>query len=484
MSGSRGALRLLALPLVASLAAASCSAPPGRPPDIILVVIDTVRADRLSCYGYGRPTSPRIDALAARGVRFENAASTSSWTIPAHASLFTGTFPIRHGATQEHARLDGRPATMAEMLGARGYATVGVSANPLVGESSGLARGFDVFVETWRARRVAAERRDVHPNRAAAERLLDGIDRERPLFLFVNYIEAHGPYLPPEPHRSRFLSAPATPAQIASAARRTAAAFYLDPASISPQEFRLLNDLYDGEIAHVDALVGDLVDFLERSGRLDEALLVVTSDHGENIGDHGHFRHVFSLYRSAVRIPLIALLPGGERAGQVHRGPVSLVDLFAAILSRAGVAPPSGQRGGRDIMAEDEGDQPIFAEYYYPLQALELFAPGVLEAHREVLSPHLRRMRSVEHGGLRLIWSSDGLHELFDLAADPDERVDLAGDVRLAERERRLHALLDDFVERGGGRRPLPGDVRRAGGAFGELDEEAIARLRELGYLR
>jgi arylsulfatase A-like enzyme len=476
--------------LLCLIALSSCGRPSAQRPNLVVIVIDTVRADRLSCYGYRRPTTPRIDELCARGLRFQNASSTSSWTLPAHASLFTGLFPISHGATQEHVRLDAGTPTLAEILGAHGYATFAVSDNPLVGANTGLDRGFDAFAETWRLREgVRQAEPERHPNLLATTRLLDGLEGDRPFFLFVNYVEAHGPYAPPEPHRSSFLKRGTSASLVRSALRRSAAGHYLDPSSISAAEFAVLNDLYDGEIARVDALVGALIDSLERAGRLDDTVVFITSDHGENIGDHGHFRHVFSLYDSTVRIPLIALLPGGRRAGEVRSEPVTLVDLFATVLSQGGIALPARGIPGRDILGDLEGaaEAPVFAEYYYPLQALGMFPPGTSALRPTPLDPYLRRLRSVQLGGLRLIASSDGRDELFDLSSDPAERRNLAGDARLAEQERRLHGLLDGFVERAGGEPPLPEEAlapAESGGVFGDFDPEAVERLRELGYLR
>jgi arylsulfatase A-like enzyme len=226
--------------------------------------------------------------------------------------------------------------------------------------------------------------------------------------------------------------------------------------------------------------VGALIDSLERTGRLDDALVFITSDHGENIGDHGHFRHVFSLYDSTVRIPLIALLPGGRRAGEVRSEPVTLVDLFATVLSRGGIELPAGSGAGRDILGDLEGaaEAPVFAEYYYPLQALGLFPPGTSELRPTPLDPYLRRLRSVQLGGLRLIASSNGRDELFDLSSDPAERENLAGDARLAEQEHRLHGLLDEFVERAGGEPPLPAEALApdaSGGVFVSIRRRSSA---------
>jgi arylsulfatase A-like enzyme len=490
VSGRRPASPIAPVLAAAALLAGCAGCSGGAPdrPNILLIVIDTVRADRITC-GDDRVPTPHIDALCERGVFFANVSSTSSWTLPAHASLFTGLYPLQHGATQEHTRLDEGAATLAEILGAYGYRTFGVSANPLVSIKSGLARGFDSFEETWRAERETpfpAARE--HPNFRAVERLLAALAPGERFFLFVNYIEAHGPYDPPEPYRSRTLSRGAEPSLVERASRLGAAKYYLDPSSISPAEFAVIRELYDGEVAYLDELVGGLLDGLEEAGRLADTLVILTSDHGENLGDHGHFRHVFSLYGSTVRVPLLLRLPGDARAGEVRTESVGLVDLFATVLAAARVTGPEGAVQGRDLLGAlpPDGAAPIFAEYYFPLQALELFRPEAPAIQQAELAPYLRRLRSIEMDGLRFIWSSDGRHELFDLADDPDERRNLHGDPRLAERERRLHGRLDAFVDSVGGPRPLPDEAQRLAepvGAFEDLDPASAEMLRELGYL-
>ena len=463
--------------LIAHLFLASgCGAPREGPPDIVLIVIDTLRADRVSSYGYPRPTTPNLDALALRGVRFANASSTSSWTIPAHASLFTGLLPARHRATQENIRLPDAPATLAEQLGARGYRTFAASANALVAPPTGLDRGFDGFGATWR--NAAGDPR-IHPNQRAVREFLDDLDPESPMFLYVNYMEVHGPYEPPEPFRSEFASGAPPPLD----AHETAA-YYLDSSGIPRGRFAELSDLYAGEVAYADALLGELLADLDDAGRLEHALVVVTSDHGENLGEHEHFRHVFNLYASAVRIPLVMALPGRERAGDVVDSAVSLVDVHATVLATAGV-PPTAESPGRDLRAPIASD-PIFAEYYYPHQALELFTPEERASHADVLAPYLRRLRSIERDGVRLIWSSNGEHELYDLNTDPGERRNLIGDPRYADRERDLHALLAEFIAREAAEWPTdpaaPSERKEA--PLGDLDPEAAEHLRALGYLR
>jgi arylsulfatase A-like enzyme len=480
MSGWPRARLALAL-AAAALALPACERSAARPPDVVLIVIDTLRADRVSCYGYGRATTPNLDALAARGIRYANAFSTSSWTVPAHASFFTGLYPIEHGATQEHRELSPGPATLAELLSARGYATLGVSANTLVSERTGLSRGFERFIvsRTKQRMRAAGAR---HPNLVAVEEVFADLPADRPFFLFVNFIEPHAPYRPPEPQRSRFLPPGADPERIAAAADISLPRFYLDRESVAPQELALASDLYDGEVAFADALLGELLDWLERAGRLERALVIATSDHGENLGERGQIRHVFTLSAATVRIPLVVVPAGAGRAGERVATPVGPLDVFSTILAAAGVEPPPSARAGRDLLGAALEPAPLFSEYYYPLQALAVFGDDPLREHAE-LRRFARRLRSVQEDGMRLVAGSDGSRELYDVARDPAEEEDLSRDPAFDEREGRLAERLERFAARAGPPRPLPqqGVAREP---FGALDAESAAELRELGYVR
>ena len=470
------------------MASSGCSAVRRDPPNIVLIVLDTVRADRFSCRVDGPVPMPRIAALCKRGVFFERVSSTSSWTLPSHASIFTGLYPVRHGATQEHTLLDEAAPTLAELLGEIGYRTFGVSANPVVGIKSGLARGFDSFDETWRSsNRPGPDGGRVHPNLAAIDELLEYRDRTQPFFLFVNFIEAHAPNAPAERFRSPAASERVAAGRLARLHRHDAQSYYLDPQSISKADLGLLSDLYDAEITELDELVGRLVDRLDADGALANSVLIVTSDHGENFGDHGHFRHVFSLYGSTVRVPLLVVLPESAHAGERRSEPIALVDLFATILGAAGVPIPVSVAHARDLFAPDAEDagRPVVAEYYYPAQALTLFGDDATEVHRDRLGRYLRRLRSIESNGLRFIWSSDGRHELYEVAADPAEEHDVAGDPRFTARERALRERLEAFVSSASEPARRPGVVTPAGGgAFEGLDPESAERLRELGYVR
>lgn len=485
---------------------------PEGPPDVVLVVLDTLRADHLSCYGYERTTSPHIDALCAESTVYENAWSASSWTLPAHASLFTGQMPIRHGAHNEHRVLDDGAATLAETLGRAGFETEAIVANAMLSRDRGLDRGFRHYREAWR------KAYDDHPKlfpdfdfdralpwegvedpifRAAMLKLRPGVDEnayfrfresvraggEAPLFLFVNLVGIHSPYNSAGPFYDRFLRHPELGLEENRWPEHYAGRMHFDDAQIEH-----FVDLYDAEILHADAIVQRMIEDLRAAGRWTNTLFIVTSDHGEHFGEHGHLSHVFSLYEALTRVPLIVHYPPRFPEGRRIRTPVHLVDLYPTILEAVGIDPSGRELDGRVLPRRDEpgSERLLVAEYYYPWEDLR-FLDRLFGADLPDVERFRRRLRAIQDGRMKLIWSSDGRHELYDLAADPQERFDLFDDPAHAAERDALLAALREFVARHGGPRPLPRWDADGGpdapGSDEGLDPETVRQLEELGYL-
>jgi arylsulfatase A-like enzyme len=392
----------------AALLLAACGRPASVPPNLVLVVIDTARADHFSCYGYALPTTPHVDALAARGVRFTEARSVAPWTLPAHMSMFSGLPPRDHGATwaafSEPAEAPlrelvarafepGEPERMlAARLGAAGYETHGFSPNPWVARSKGLATGFDEFHELWRAEERAAFAADVPSDAlssslsgvtmAGVRRALAERDEARPFFLFVNFLDPHFPYEPPEPYRARLGGTSATVTAIQAGGRRSELAMIAGAAPFTPAE---LVPLYDGELATADHFVGELVAALERADVLDDTLVVVTSDHGELLGERGQWSHQLSVGEELLHVPLVLKLPHDARAGTVRDDPlVSNLDVYATLLAAAGLVPPPGL--ARDLLAPVAPPRALLVAEYdtsraYLRQLAEVHPPFDPEAH-------------------------------------------------------------------------------------------------------
>ena len=411
--------------------AVSALPPVTKSPNVLLIVMDTVRAQSLGFHGYERPTSPSFDRLAQRGVCFRHAVSTCSWTLPSHASMFTGRFP-HELSTDWAAPLDGTYPTLAEILGAHGYATAGFAANTLYcSDEFGLARGFahyeDYRVSAGQAVLSTslgrAARTDLHLGRVLdrgdnfgrknAERVnrdfLRWVSKRsdgRPFFAFLNYFDAHDPYLPPKDFALRF--SPVRPrGHLTPELRDTL------PGPIIKE----LNDAYDGAVAYVDHHLGLLLDELETAGTLKDTLVVIVSDHGEQFGEHGLTEHANSLYMSVLHVPLVILTPSGSPRGLVVEDWVSLRDLPATVLGMTigSGHPIPGQSLARfwdaAAKAPGGGEQPLLAEMVLGECARAGMACGPME--------------SLVSGGLHYIRNADGREELYDLQADPWETVNL-----------------------------------------------------------
>ncbi|MDH5671988.1 MAG: sulfatase-like hydrolase/transferase [Myxococcales bacterium] len=394
-------------------------AAPHARPNVVLISIDTCRADHLGCYGFDRPTSPNIDALAAQAVRFERAISTAPTTLPAHASMMTGLLPIAHGSRANGQTLAADYDTLAERLAAAGYETAAFVSAFVLQRQFGLAQGFATYDDVTH-RAGARDYMDQRDCAATSEHALGWLrqERERPFFLFVHFFDPHGDYQPPEPFRTRLAGNP-----------------------------------YAGEIAFADHCVGRLLASLRELGHYDDTLLILTADHGEGRGDHGEGTHSYFVYQSTVHVPLIIKPPGPARPTVIGQT-VSLVDIFPTVLGTTGLSD-SARTQGQDLSAWLSGKPPQAPRPAAIAECLEPTGFGCTPLFSLVL------------GSEKLI---HGAHpELYDLAEDPHESHNLAAERprRVAELKQRLSAALQ------GAPRQQAGEA---------LQAETIARLRALGY--
>ena len=333
--------------------------PPARPgaPNVLLLVVDTLRADKLSGYGYARQTSPHMDQVGREGVTFDAAVATSSWTLPTHASMFTGLAPHVHGA--ESNDLQHRSTMLAEAMHARGYRTAAVPANVIwVTRAHGFGPGFvrfddgfysvlDAWAHTLYGRnltRVALKlrSRETLPKRTAPSVFSAGLDwigkrQERPFFVFLNLMEVHEAYDPPPPWNNKFSNIK-NPRVIHIYGAEGQAI------TLSPAELQGSRDAYDGAIAYVDDQIGRLLTELKDRGLEESTIVILTADHGESLGDHGLQGHTNALYWELVHVPLVMRWPGHLPAGKRVATAVSMASLPATIL---------------DLV--DDGQQNVFA---------------------------------------------------------------------------------------------------------------------------
>jgi arylsulfatase A-like enzyme len=465
--------RLLILVLLAiSLPALGLSLTPVFRPrssgsNVLVILMDTTRPDRMSLYGYDRPTTTNLESLARQSTVYTRAYSTSSWTPPSHASLFTGLSPCLHGVTNEAPsyppKLATRFLTLAEVFWEAGYRTAAFVGNPMLHAGTGFSQGFEEFHETWRL-----DHEDGHP----AERLLrDLLDRpsDRPYFVFINLMEPHSPYDSSGEFFGLYDRHPELSSLVDSDWLQ-----HLTERAYSPAELEHLGDLYDSEIQYVDSLVGNMVQLLSGQDILDETLIVVTSDHGEHFGEHGLVEHVFNLHETNVRVPLLIRYPPRYPPGVRDPSLVQLQDLFETILSTAGLGGRHDSEGA-DLLGGVPETRPVFLEYYAPLTFLETWGEGWGDLPQ--LDPFKRRLRAVRYQSFKLILGSDGGTELYDVVRDPLELEDLSGQAEYAAELTRLQKALlrDRFTD-------CQEDPAIESSPI-ELDEKTIRELRSLGYI-
>ncbi|HYN20281.1 MAG TPA: sulfatase-like hydrolase/transferase [Thermoanaerobaculia bacterium] len=397
--------------------------------NLVLITLDTVRADRLGCYGYAKAETPWLDRLAQEGVRFAQASAAVPLTLPSHSSLFSGLLPPHHGLRNNGAGSfpEGTP-TLATVLSSQGYRTGAFLGAFVLDRRFGLSRGFQTYDdEIERAPGASVVLEAERPGREVMDRALAWLEQEdpRPFFLWVHLYDAHAPYVPPSPQRERHAGRP-----------------------------------YDGEIAAVDEQVGRLLKVLESRGLAGSTVVAVASDHGEALGEHGELTHGLLLYEPTLRVPVLLRGPGLP-AGRTIETPVSLVDLgptLAGLLGKSLSAPASGALDGRDLSAGlREGKEPPPSDLYAESQYPAVFGWSPLSA--------LRRRN------LKYISSSEP--ELYDLDRDSREKVNLA-DISEAQTVEGFAAQLAAIES---------GAVETQPMSAGVTDAETRARLASLGYL-
>jgi arylsulfatase A-like enzyme len=406
-------------------------------PNVLVIVIDALRADHLSSYGYVRPSSPGIDRLAAQGVLFEHAFSTSSYTLPSHASIVTGLYPHEHGVEWGTSHAMELHPTLPEILQTRGYRTGAFSGNTYwFTREHGFGKGFQHFEDFFHSladkvfrtaygrilskellgrlgyEDIPGRKHATDINRAVLR--WTGRDAAHPFFVMINYMDVHDPYLPPQPFRSRFSQGP-DPGGLINWEWHV-------PEKLTPDELQGEIDAYDGAIAYVDDQIDRLVTALQQTDRTRHLLVIVTSDHGEEFGEHGGFLHGGHLYREVIQVPLVVWQPGRVPAGTRVSRPVSNASIAATILDVIGAAPASNFVPSlKRLWTDDQSDQ----DWAFPLAELmrrpweDHRTPVHHGSMRSLVAPSLHYIDHTQFGPQLYDWIHDS-REAHDLATRPD----------------------------------------------------------------
>ena len=401
------------------------------PRNLIVVSIDTLRADRLGTYGYGRPTSPHLDALARQGLVVDAVVAESPWTLPSHVTMLSGLDPSTHGVVLPWQRPGEKTRLLAQLLATHGYETAAITDGEFVGSSHGFGAGFEHFDEEPKPFATTVDR---------AIAFLEGRSTDRPYLLFLHTYDVHCPYTPAGQYATMFVSPDRAPVETEGLCDDD-----FNAMGISPAQATYLSDLYDGDIRHADAELGRLFAHLRRTGGLHDTVVVVTSDHGEEFLEHGKIGHVHHLHRETLLIPMI-IAGAGVAPGRLP-GPAGLADLVPTLFDLLGLpAPPD--LDGRSLVASTPIPEWRVSQVDY-------------EGRR-------RSLRTATH---HLTVDEEARRRLFNLRADPAEQVDVAAGEPGLTRELTAH------LETHQARQARP--IDRAG----ELSPFLVQRLRNLGYI-
>ena len=399
-------------------------------PNVILITLDTVRADRMDFLGSKKQLTPHLDTLARQGIVFEHAYSQAPITPVSHATILTGTFPQFHGVRNFGDRLPASVPLLSDLLHVQGYRTgafvSSIILDPKNGFASGFERGFDRYDAGFH-RQKTGEKREASMQRRG-EATLDhalqwlGEKKGAPFFLWLHLWDAHDPYNPPEPFRTKFAGAP-----------------------------------YNGCIAYLDATVEKLFEYLRQQGVYDNSLIALAADHGESLGEHGEQTHSIFLYDSTIHVPLVIKLPGNRQAGQRVSATASLVDLAPTILEALGVSPPAAMQGRSLLPLVGNPNPPDRPSMAVGDHSERSFGWSALIALRAGHHLYVRAPRP----------------ELYDLAADPGELKNVYASSRPAAA--RLDSQLENFIGRISAGAPQS--------LTGGLDQKSMEKLSALGYV-
>jgi arylsulfatase A-like enzyme len=484
--------------------------------NVLFVVLDTVRKDHLTPYGYDRPTTPGLADFAEEARVYEEAVAPAPWTLPVHASMFTGRYPSEHGASQENPYLPEDVGTLAEALSAAGYDTACYSSNAWITPYTRLTAGFDdqdnffevmpgdflsgALADLWQrindndrlravANRLVELGNSVHEHLegggadsktpAVIDNAIEFVDGADDWFVFLNLMDAHLPVYPPEEYRERF-APDVDPDDVCQNSKE----YNAGARDISDAEFEEIKGLYDAEIRHIDDQLQRLFSWLQDSGEWEDTLVVVCSDHGELHGEHGLYGHEFCIYDPLVNVPLLVKGPGVDPGRD--EGTVELQDLYHTVLDYTGAEPVSESLvAERSLLSTDYRDfaegEYGFVEYHRPVVELEQLETKAQRAgvSLEEDSRFYSRMRAARRPDGKYVRNERIPDEAYRLDRDPGETENLAADDDEVIRE--VEAVLAAFEERVG--EAWDDEAADTDDVLDDMSEDARSRLEDLGYI-
>lgn len=484
-------------------------------PNILLIVMDTARAQTVLG---NEAVMPNFHEFASEGTLFTNAFSTAPWTLPSHASIFTGQYTSDHGTHAGNKEFDPDDATLAEELQKSGYQTIGFSNNVWISSEFGFDRGFDTLRTSMQLVEGGADlgtiakendgigaqagaaikklfRRDGHRtlinglySKFLRERYDDGArvtnwrikrwlsrhgNQKQPFFMFVNYLEPHLEYEPPEKFKYRFLPDDLNESDL-NAVEQDAWGYICGQVEMDAIDFQALEALYKAELNYLDYRLGKLFNLLENRELLEETMVVVVGDHGENIGNHGLMDHQYCLYDTLLNVPLLIRYPSDFPAGEQRDNLVELRDIYPTLLESAGTDIPESHTVSAKPLQQSlqqNGREHIFAEYLVPQPSMD-----ALQERTGELPDNIKRydqaLRSVRKKDWKLITGSNESAELYKISKDPAEQSDLSGTNEGVVDE--LHSMLKNRFETFGSHHNKSRQ---------EMDPSTQERLEDLGYI-
>jgi len=422
---------------------------------VIFIVMDTARAKSFSFYEHSKRTTPNLEKFLKDSVLYKNAFANSPWTLPSHASLFTGLYCSSHGTNETNKMYNPKTETLPETLKKNGFHTAAISSNSWISQFFNFDRGFDKFHTTWKIFECESDftvLNRLHQDKSRSERISMGLkilsknffksianaiyekslykkydygarrinriakkilrEDKTPFFLFINYLEPHLKYQPPGRFR-KFLSIKYSDAKKIN---QDAWGYIFKKIGMDDFDFKILEELYDCELYYLDYRLGEIFDYLKEKKLYDDSLIIITSDHGENIGEHGLMDHQYCLYDTLLKIPLIIKYPKNlNLSNKTDDKIVQAIDLYPTILDVLKIKKQPYLQG-QSILSSKKNEE-TFAEYKAPQPSKE----AIFRQLGRVNFPFERALVSVRTNYHKLIWSSDGKHELYDIKKDPDE---------------------------------------------------------------